>query len=56
MKINPTYSKLLRPPGYAFIDFDDSRDAQDAICELYDVEQGKSPMLTKVGAVIASYY
>ncbi|KAL8503161.1 hypothetical protein ACS0TY_022053 [Phlomoides rotata] len=23
-----------RPPGYAFIDFDDSRDAQDAIKEL----------------------
>lgn len=23
-----------RPPGYAFIDFDDSRDAEDAIREL----------------------
>jgi RNA recognition motif-containing protein len=23
-----------RPPGYAFIDFDDKRDAQDAIHEL----------------------
>ena len=23
-----------RPPGYAFVDFDDKRDAQDAIREL----------------------
>lgn len=29
-----------RPPGYAFIDFDDRRDAQDAIREL-DGEQLK---------------
>ncbi|CAN6683520.1 unnamed protein product [Malus baccata var. baccata] len=26
-----------RPPGYAFVDFDDSRDAEDAICELDDM-------------------
>ncbi|KAF4390398.1 hypothetical protein G4B88_024404 [Cannabis sativa] len=32
-----------RPPGYAFIDFDDSRDAEDAIRELDGMRRSYSP-------------
>lgn len=32
-----------RPPGYAFIDFDDRRDAQDAIRELDGMRSNFSP-------------
>ena len=38
-----------RPPSYVFIDFNDSRDAQDANLELNGVEPGELAKLDKVG-------
>ncbi|KAK2354397.1 RS-containing zinc finger protein [Trifolium repens] len=35
-----------RPPGYAFIDFDDRRDALDAIRELDDDEESAQCLLS----------
>ncbi|KAK2358233.1 RS-containing zinc finger protein [Trifolium repens] len=35
-----------RPPGYAFIDFDDRRDALDAIRELDDDEESTQCLLS----------
>lgn len=32
--VNGSVWVARRPPGYAFVDFDDSRDAEDAIREL----------------------
>lgn len=34
LNVFPSVWVARRPPGYAFIDFDDRRDAQDAIREL----------------------
>ena len=38
-----------RPPSYVFIDFNDSRDAQEANLELNGVEPGELAKLDKVG-------
>ncbi|XP_070668231.1 serine/arginine-rich splicing factor RSZ23-like isoform X2 [Malus domestica] len=39
-----------RPPGYAFVDFDDSRDADDAIRELDVIDNYKQENITTVNA------
>ncbi|KAM1068465.1 hypothetical protein ACFX2A_000433 [Malus domestica] len=42
-----------RPPGYAFVDFDDSRDAEDAIREL-DALMRESVAASAVGVFVSA--
>ncbi|KAM1082998.1 hypothetical protein FF1_021604 [Malus domestica] len=41
-----------RPPGYAFVDFDDSRDAKDAIRELDGSQSRKWPSVSNYRAKV----